>query len=106
MLFEKIPVEKLQDAEDTENVEYIHGLCCSEQGILLFADGSNQSVKQLQLQTRTVKTLYKSDWWVLNVLQQSDLHTLLVCERIYEYVVCLSCASILSLLVNDFNIFK
>ncbi len=68
---------------------------CSEPGTLLFADYSNKSVKELQLQTRTVKTLYKSDWNVKNVLLHSDSQTLLVCEQNGKYFLFLRSASLL-----------
>ena len=81
-LSEKIPAEKLNDSQDTRNVDRIYGMFSSEQGNVLFADYSNRSVKELQLQTRIVKTLYRTDtdWRVLNVLLHSDSQTLLFCE--------------------------
>ncbi len=96
-LSEILSAEKLKVSVDTQNVENIYGMFCGEQGSLLFANFYNRSVKRLQLQSRTVKTLYKSDWYVQNMLLQSgDSRTLLVCERKAVYVLCLRSASLLS----------
>jgi len=67
----------------------------------MFADYLNRSVKELQLQTRTVKTVYRTDWHVLNLLLQSDLKRIFVCEWRKEYVLSLGSASLLSNL-SDF----
>ncbi len=96
MFSEKIEGKELKVSGDTFNVYNICGMFCSEQGTLLFADYENRSVKELQLQTKTLKTLYRSDWRVLNVLLHSDLQTVLVCEQSVVYVLCLRSVSLLS----------
>ncbi len=96
-LSEKIPAVKLQDSPDSENVTHIFGMFRSEHGSLLFADNSNGSVKELQLQTKSLKTLYRTEtyWYVLNVLLHSDSQTLFVCECKGKYVLCVRSASLL-----------
>ena len=102
MFSEKIEGKELKVSGDTFNVYNICGMFCSEQGTLLFADYKNRSVKELQLQTKTLKTLYRSDWRVLNVLLHSDLQTVLVCEQSVVYVLCLRSVSLLSFLCFGF----
>ena len=93
LLSAKITKNTLKDSADTSDVTDIFGICNSGEGKILFADWQNQSVKELQLQTRTVKTLYKSDWRVLNVLQSGDGQTLYICEGNEEYLLFLRTAS-------------
>ena len=73
--------EKESRTENEHENLFVLGMSATDENLLYFADHNNRSVKRVTLQTREVKTVYRSEWRVLNLLQIEEGRSLILVER-------------------------
>ena len=71
--------QEIRTENEQKNMD-VRGMSATDENLLYFVDTFNRSVKRVTLQTREVKTVYRSEWECRNVLQIEDGKSLILLE--------------------------